>query len=619
MDEGPVFELEIERVRTRYRARVRQSPAGAQGWRSFSLPPDDDAGPAPEGGPPRHLLVDDLPQSMEPPKDFGRRLFEAIFAGPVLAAWRVALAQGDLLLRLRLDNDPRLLRVPWELLLDPELGTFVATRLRVVRVLDLPLEARSLKRAVPLRILVVLSSPPDVPFLDTKQEWSVLQEAFGAGVELQLVPPNLDEVDHALQTGRWHVLHFVGHGGMSEDGGFLILEGHEGHSRPVGHLHAGTFLNHPSLRLVVLNACEGARPGPNDGFSGVAQALVRRGVPAVVAMQQPVSDRAAIAFSRSFYRALAGKATVGAAVQQARRDLFRDEEAEWAIPVLYLNGIDEPLVKSRPWNPLLFAALTVVLLIALFGLALWRWAPSPTPRPPRGSGQNPPECPSPPRLNMAFVRIEAGTFTMGEEGAKDTEPSHQVTITRPFCIGVYEVTQEQWAQVFKSLPPSGRERYEPVHGVKYDAAEDFVRLLNEKNPAHPYRLPTEAEWEYVARGKSRMTYSFMDDAADLVHYANCGGRGDGFRDLTWVGQFRANPMGAHDMYGNVFEWVSDWYGAYSREASTDPPGPLQGDRRIRRGGSWKSGADACSSAARSVVKPDRKDQETGFRIVREIS
>lgn len=627
------LELEIERAGERYRARVRKAPIdlGARCW--FELPAEanlEELSSSLEnfrrGS--RHLTVE-TPQPAASARELGRRLFELLFAGPVLEAWRasVGAAGGDLLLRLRLEDDPRLLKVPWELLFDPRQGAFIATEKRFARTLDLPVEARPLGGPPPLRILVVLSCPPDVAFLDTRQEWAVLEEALGGTVELRLVPPYLDEVDRALQSGRWHVLHFVGHGGTDEDGGSLILEGRRGDARAVDHLHVGTFLSHPSLRLVVLNACEGARPGLSDAFSGVAQALVKRGVPAVVAMQEPISDEAAIAFSRSLYRALAGKATVGKALQEARKDLFRDHEAEWAVPVLYLSGPDERLVKRRPIGPLILAFLAGILLLGLLVLASWRRS-SPEPqlsddlkpdlKPPRGAEQNPQECPSPPGLNMAFVKIDPGTFLMGDEGMKESRPDHQVTITRPFCIGVYEITQEQWAQVFGSLPPREEERYLPVHGIKFDAAQDFIRLLNEREPAHPYRLPTEAEWEYVARGKTRMLYSFLDKPTDLIRHANCGEPGDGFDGLAWVGRFPANLWGAHDMYGNVFEWVSDWYGPYSPEPVKDPPGPPEGTKRIRRGGSWESGARACSSAARSDVEPDRRDQQNGFRIVREI-
>lgn len=611
------FELEIDPAGESYLAMVRGSPLGRQSRRArytFNLPV---LGGLNGGGPdPRHLAVDGSGPAEASARELGRRLFESVFKGPVLAAWRASLAMepSALTLRLLLADDARLLSIPWELLFDDAEGEFIAIQRCLLRSLDPPSAARRLKRRTRLRVLVILSCPPGVPPLQIEEEWAVLQEALNGVAQLQRVPPRLDEVDRALHSGRWDVLHFAGHGEVDEEGSYLLLEELHGDSWAVDFLRLQTVLAHPSLQLVVLNACGGGRPGSADAFSGVAQALVRRGVPAVVAMQEPVADRDAIAFSRSFYRALAERATVGEQLRKARRALFHQQGAAWAVPVVYLNGPDGALVKGRIWR--MIAAILGVAL-AVLGLVYWWWLHPPL-TPPRGAEKNSQECPSPPGLAMAFVKIAPGTFMMGEAGTKETEPVHQVTITRPFCIGVYEVTQEQWARVLKIPPPSPKERYLPISDVKYEAAQGFIRLLMESDPAHLYRLPTEAEWEYVARGKTPMRYSFMDRPTDLVRYANCRGIADRFEKLAWVGQFPANLLGVHDMYGNVFEWVENWYGEYPGARQIDPRGPAEGTRRVRRGGSWDSGPDACSSAARSVVKGDRKDQENGFRIVREI-
>ena len=612
------FELEIERAGESYLATVRQSPLGRQGRRArctFSLPDLEDLEDG--GADSRHLSVEG--QAKGSARDLGRRLFEAVFQGPVLVAWRasLALAPRALSLRLLLADDALLLSVPWELLYDVNEGEFIATERCLIRSLDAQPEVRPLKGKAPLRVLVILSCPLDVAPLEIEEEWAVLREALGNAVELKRVQPHLDEVDRALRSGTWDVLHFVGHGEVDEEGGYLILEERQGEARMVDHLRVGMFLGHPSLQLVVLNACVGGCPGAGDAFSGVAQVLVKRGVPAVVAMQRRVSDRAAIAFTRSFYRALTEKVTVAQALRRARRALFRDREAEWTVPVLYLNGPDGPLVKSRSIWRIIVAMLVGFLIL---GLASWYWLHKEPPlRQPRGDEQNPRECPSPPGLNMALVRIDPEPFRMGDEGAKESRPVHQVTLTRPFCIGVYEVTREQWARVFKLPLPEPKQRYLPAAGIKFAGAENFVLLLRENDPDGPFsRLPTEAEWEYVARGKTSTRYSFLGTAADLELHGNCGEKGDRFDDLTWVGQFAPNLWGVYDMYGNVSEWVSDWYGAYPFGNVTDPEGPSQGELRIRRGGSWKSDARTCTSAARKAVEPLRYSQETGFRIVREI-
>lgn len=628
-----LFELEIERGQQQYRARVRKAPVGQGAQSSFDLPSEEEVQRvrllvSPHAGP-RHLELQNRSPQVSA-EDFGRRLFETVFTGTVRDAWRTSLAaaRGGLLLQLRLDNDPRLLGIPWELLLDPERRELLATERPFVRVLDdLGGKGRSLRKPGLVRILVVLASPADAAPLEIRKEWEVLDRALGGQVELHLVEPRLDKIVEALSTGEWHVFHFVGHGQADGRGGYLILEDREGGSRAVDHLRLRTLLAHRPLRLVVLNACEGGRTGSADAFSGVAQALLRRGVPAVVAMQQPVSDRAAIAFARAFYGALAGNATVGSAVLEARKALYGGEyDDEWAVPVLYLKGTDRPVIPrpgaieppswwERYRKPILAASsVLIVIALSLFAWKLWKSNDSPPPPPP------PPGCPSPEGLDMAFVRIKPGSFLMGQEGGDKTdEPVHRVRISRPFCIGVYEVTQEQWAIVFGNPPPQDPEQRKlPAQEVNYAAAQEFVRRLNEKDPSQPFRLPTEAEWEYVARAGTSTIYSFGDDSADLKHHGNCGLPGDGMDGPGPVGQFRPNPRGVHDMYGNVFEWVSDWYGAYSDEAVPDPHGPLQGEERIRRGGSWQSGESACSSAARSDVDPDMRRKENGLRIVQEI-
>jgi formylglycine-generating enzyme required for sulfatase activity len=633
------FELEIERVGRKYRAKVIKAPRGRGARCSFTLPAEEEL----EGF--RHDLANDRSSrhlEIDQPRRgsveaLGRRLFDKVFCQKVREAWRASRDRMDdrLRLRLHLEEDARLLAIPWELLFDPDRGRFVATERPVIRTLDSPTSPRPLAAPKPLRMLAVLSCPPDIPPLEVEREWSVLDQALGETMELKKsIPPTLDEIDHALRGSEWHILHFVGHGRADEEGGFLFLQGQEGTSRAVDHIRLGTFLGHESLRLVVLNACEGARPGRSDPFSGVAQALLSGGVPAVLAMQESVSDAAAIAFAKHFYGALAQGAALDEALLEARRALYRQSEAEWVIPVLYLNAPDGDLVSSGqggvvdppPVTGRLIAAAIAGGLLLLLGFWLWSRRdldPDPAtvaslatlpPRPPKGSADNPQECPSPPDLDIAFVKIPEGEFPMGERRGREKT----VRISKAYCLGAYEVTRELWNRVMdngKVLPDN--ERHLPEQGVTFDEAQQFLDRLNELDPSAHYRLPTEAEWERAARAGTRTRYIFGDDAGDLFRYGNCKGK-DRFPEAAPVGQLQPNDWGLYDMYGNVAEWVSDWYAPEPDRSRPDPQGPREGEKKIRRGGSWNSSAKTCSSGARSGVKPNSEFQENGFRIVREI-
>jgi formylglycine-generating enzyme required for sulfatase activity len=218
---------------------------------------------------------------------------------------------------------------------------------------------------------------------------------------------------------------------------------------------------------------------------------------------------------------------------------------------------------------------------------------------------------------MEFVLIPAGTFMMGaEDGESDERPVHQVTISRPFYLGKYEVTQAQWQAVMGNNPSlfQGDPKL-PVEQVWWTDVQDFLRKLNAKEGGNRYRLPTEAEWEYAARAGSTTAYGFGSDASRLGEYAwyrdNSGGK------TRPVGQLKPNAWGLYDMHGNVMEWVQDWYGRYPAESVTDPQGPASGSHRMRRGGAWNSVATVCRSANRYSV-PGFRDDFLGLRLVRVV-
>jgi formylglycine-generating enzyme required for sulfatase activity len=220
-------------------------------------------------------------------------------------------------------------------------------------------------------------------------------------------------------------------------------------------------------------------------------------------------------------------------------------------------------------------------------------------------------------IGMEFVFIPAGTFMMGSEaGEMDERPPHQVTLSRPFYIGRYEVTQAQWQKVMGNNPSLFRgDATLPVEQVWWTDVQDFIRKLNAMEGGNRYRLPTEAEWEYAARAGTTTAYSFGDDASQLGKYAWYK---DNSRDRTHpVGQLKPNPWGLYDIHGNVMEWVQDWYGFYTSGPVTDPRGPPSGTHRMRRGGAWNNEAPICRSANRYSV-PGFRDDFLGFRLLRTL-
>jgi formylglycine-generating enzyme required for sulfatase activity len=222
-------------------------------------------------------------------------------------------------------------------------------------------------------------------------------------------------------------------------------------------------------------------------------------------------------------------------------------------------------------------------------------------------------------IGMKFVLIPAGTFMMGAEkkleGTHDYElPSHQVTISKFFYLGVYEVTQGQWQAVMGNNPSKFKGKDNPVEQVSWKDIQVFIRRLNQKEGHSRYRLPTEAEWEYAARARSTSIYYFGDDESQLGDYewyrANSG------NTTHPVGQKRPNAWGLYDILGNLTEWAEDWFGEtyYANSPSVDPTGPSSGSMRALRGGCWASDARGSRSAYRGGNSPDYSDQIEGFRL-----
>ena len=222
-------------------------------------------------------------------------------------------------------------------------------------------------------------------------------------------------------------------------------------------------------------------------------------------------------------------------------------------------------------------------------------------------------------IGMEFVLIPAGSFMMGrnpalENGNDEETPQHRVTISKPFYLGKFEVTQTEWEAVMGNNPSNFKGRTKPVEKVSWNDVQEFIKRLNAKEGHNRYRLPTEAEWEYAARADTDTAYSFGDDVDELSRY---GWYDDNSDETTHpVGQKQPNAWGLYDVHGNVWEWVQDWYGDkyYSNSSGTDPKGPGSGQDRVSRGGGWSSYAEHYRSASRRSNTPGSRSSHVGFRL-----
>ena len=231
---------------------------------------------------------------------------------------------------------------------------------------------------------------------------------------------------------------------------------------------------------------------------------------------------------------------------------------------------------------------------------------------------------------MTFVELPAGRFTMGstsnEAGRQADETLHDVELTRPFLLSRFEVTQQEWRTVMGTAPSHFAECGPrcPVENVTYFDVQQFLARLNErsrsgpggaagpggaKDPPLQYRLPTEAEWEYACRAGTTGPYSTGETLTSAQ--ANYNGKSP-----APVGSYALNPWGLADMHGNVWEWTSDWYGPYEDHAGAniDPHGPLSGEKRVIRGGSWYFDKDSARCGLRYTHAPKDKGFSLGFRV-----
>lgn len=215
---------------------------------------------------------------------------------------------------------------------------------------------------------------------------------------------------------------------------------------------------------------------------------------------------------------------------------------------------------------------------------------------------------------IEYILIEPGTFMMGDKGIDRTKPVHEVTISKPYYLGKYPLTQLQWKAVMGSNPSKFKGGDHPIVQVSWEDVQAFLGKANRQGT--PYRLPTEAEWEYACRAGTSTAYSFGDNEIDLDDYAwyskNAG------KETHPVGEKKPNPWGLYDMHGNVWEWVNDWYGDYEIDSVTDPQGPEKGSYRVIRGGGWSFIPAGLRSADRYGARPGIRLGHLGFRLVRTV-
>ena len=220
-------------------------------------------------------------------------------------------------------------------------------------------------------------------------------------------------------------------------------------------------------------------------------------------------------------------------------------------------------------------------------------------------------------ISIEMVRVEAGTFIMGatpemKDPWDDEKPAHQVTLTNDYYIGKYEVTQALWKAVMGKNPSDFKGDNLPVEKVSWDDCQEFISKLN-RITGKTFRLPTEAEWEYAARGgkKSRgYQYGGSNNISDVAWYDS----NSGYKTHA-VGSKQANELGIYDMTGNVWEWCQDWNGSYSGSSQVNPTGANSGSDRVRRGGSWFYDARGCRSSDRGSDTPGRRSFNIGLRLV----
>ena len=602
---------------------------------------------------------------------FGHALFDTLLCREVRSRYDVSLreaaAQGKgLRIKLRVQS-PELAALPWEFIYDPRNAEYVclSRNTPLVRYLELPQPVQPLRAELPLRILGMAVSPDGLPPLDIAQEKQRVETALeglraaGLVTLTWLEGQTWRDLQRELRHGPWHIFHFVGHGGFDRaaDEGFVALADEAGEACHLSATQLGRLLaDHRDLRLALLNACEGARGSTQDLFSATAAILVRRGLPAVLAMQYPISDRAAIEFARTFYEALADGLPVDTATTEARQAISyaAPHSVEWGVPVLYMRAANGVLfdvqvgqTKRQP-QPEVPAPVPQAVAQPEHDQPL-------TPEAPRAA-----EPSTTPALDVELVHIPSGNFVMGSdphqsEFVQDEElPQHSLLLPE-YYLARTPVTNRQYLAFVQAREyrrpahwPSDafpeEQADHPVINVTWHDALAYCAWLTEQlgvetrqvqvwraeqwetvdvdGKAWYFGLPSEAEWEKGARGTDGRLYPWGN-----LWDARCCNTKESRRMMTTpvdAHPLGASPYGVLDVAGNVWEWTRTLWGVdilespfkypYSTADGREDVAAGQETHRVLRGGSYNYGREAARCASRNRLLPDHDNWYVGFRV-----
>jgi formylglycine-generating enzyme required for sulfatase activity len=622
--------------------------------------------------------------------EFGKALFDFLMHGEIGRRYAVSYdrcqQQGQgLRIKLRI-HDAQLASLPWEYLYDQRYDQYLALSQRtpLLRYLELPRPLRPLIVPTPLHILGMVANPRNLPQLDVASEKQRIEQAI-APLQAQglvqltwLAGESWRDLQRTIRRQPWHILHFIGHGGFDKerDEGYLSFSDQQGEARRMYATGLAQLLHdHDSLRVIVLNSCDGGQSGSNI-FSSTAATLVRSGIPCVVAMQYEITDTAAVEFSRTFYEALTDGLPIETTVSDARKSivLSKQDSLEWGTPVIFTHAPDGVLFHLAPTTPPPPAT------------------PSPTPAPPpmpvsrsavprlpwRLNARGLPLIESwqqlqaveelPPRIvwlpdEKEMALVPAGPFLMGSTEAETKKvigwviedflraetPQRRVTLPHyymditpvthaeyarfiaanpehPVPTGTHPLAQPHAWDTQRRQPPASVSRH-PVVLVDWHSAMAYARWAGKA-------LPTEEQWEKGARGSDGRLYPWGNEwdrqrvnSAERHHGGEFNQVGDWWnwwkpiRDAqetpgiftSPVGTYAAgaSPYGLLDMAGNVWEWCDAWYEAYPGSQAQHED--FGGKNRVVRGGSWYFIHNYLRCANRFGNAPTLRSSYVGFR------